>query len=253
MAAAAFRAVGSPRLLALLCVAPILAGCLSANPAHHVASGRIDGALVDALLRPLGSTDVHLLELGRTDSTSRLGGFTFADLAPGNYTLEAQAAGYKGTVRQVQVLPAKATLVILQLLPVETPSGQVVTLGRNATVRFPRANDPPIALDAIPLARAPDDISLVATWSGSLRTPHVAIELDDSAGELLGWADSETGQARIHVNIGDLANGTRYLIPRVAFLPPTDGTPPTPQPEVDVHVLVSLYYGTTHDKLLGLE
>jgi len=113
------------RVLGPALAALLLAGCLGSggtpSQGAHVATGRIDGAVVDGLLNPYPYQNVTLVNLGLVDQTSRLGGFTFRDVPAGTYTLVSQKAGTDGDVKVVEVRPGQITRVILQMLAHHDP------------------------------------------------------------------------------------------------------------------------------------
>lgn len=104
--------------LALLALPALLAGCFTGTPAPQaVATGQIDGAVVDHLLHPFSDQEVRLLQLDRTDRTSLLGGFTFREVPPGFYTVTTTLPNGATASQVVDVEAGKVTRVILQLLP----------------------------------------------------------------------------------------------------------------------------------------
>ncbi|HUR24659.1 MAG TPA: carboxypeptidase regulatory-like domain-containing protein [Candidatus Thermoplasmatota archaeon] len=103
--------------LAALLLPALLAGCLAEGPAEPVPTGQIDGAVVDHLLHPYADQTVYLSQLGRSDQTSALGGFTFRNVPVGSYTLLAAHEGTQGAAAVVEVEADRVTKVILQLMP----------------------------------------------------------------------------------------------------------------------------------------
>lgn len=103
-------------LVALLLPA-LMAGCLGGEEPVPVPMGQIDGAVVDQMLRPFANQTVYLSQLGRTDQTSPLGGFTFRDVPVGSYTLLAARDGTQGVAVGIAVEAGRVSKVILQLLP----------------------------------------------------------------------------------------------------------------------------------------
>ncbi|MHB1262340.1 MAG: carboxypeptidase-like regulatory domain-containing protein [Thermoplasmatota archaeon] len=103
--------------LAALLLPALMAGCLGGDEPVAVPMGQIDGAVVDQLLRPFANQTVYLSQLGRTDQTSPLGGFTFRDVPVGSYTLLAGREGTQGAAVGITVEADRISKVILQLLP----------------------------------------------------------------------------------------------------------------------------------------
>lgn len=103
--------------LTALLLPALMAGCLGGEDPVVVLVGQIDGAVVDELLRPFANQTVYLTQLGRTDQTSPLGGFTFRDVPVGSYTLLAAHDGTQGAAVGITVEADRISKVILQLLP----------------------------------------------------------------------------------------------------------------------------------------
>lgn len=107
--------------LALLLLPALLAGCFAGEPAARpLPTGQIDGAVVDHLLTPFGNQTVTLVQLGRTDQTSALGGFTFRQVPPGFYTVTT-TRGEATDAQVVDVQAGRVSRLILQLLPIPQP------------------------------------------------------------------------------------------------------------------------------------
>lgn len=105
------------RALVLLALPGLLAGCLGGEPAVPMATGQIDGAVVNHLLAPFANQEVRLVQLDRNDFTSLLGGFTFRDVPVGLYTVTTTSP-LGGTATQIVDVEAdRVTRVILQILP----------------------------------------------------------------------------------------------------------------------------------------
>ncbi len=100
----------------------LLAGCTATPIADDVApAGRIDGAVIDPWLQPFGGLNVSIVELGRIDTTSAMGGFTFRNVPPGLYTLLAAPLDSDEDRRTIRVTASEVVRVILQPVPHEVP------------------------------------------------------------------------------------------------------------------------------------
>ncbi|MHB8634490.1 MAG: hypothetical protein ACYDBQ_11100 [Thermoplasmatota archaeon] len=236
------RSSWGPGLLAFLFVAA--AGCAVPAPP----TGRIDGALLDPMMRPIGNTPVLLVELHREDETSALGGFTFRDLPSGNYTVAAAPPGMTGTYQRLTVSGNHISRVILQVAPTPQETGRIVTVGRGATWSFPapgtQASLPPVLLPG-----SPDDIDTRVAWTGTLSPPPLEVQLWDNAGELLARGQG-TGAVDLRGDVSRMANGTTALYVAVLFLA-DDAHALAPQPNVHLEATFDLYYGTTRVQTLG--
>lgn len=88
---------------------------LAACPGVAMA-GTVTGTVIDATgTRGLQGADVRIVELGRQADADRDGGFRFADIAAGTYTLEISYAGSAPETRSVTVSDAGETRVAVAL------------------------------------------------------------------------------------------------------------------------------------------
>lgn len=234
----------------LVCIALAgLAGC--AAPAPPQPTGQVDGAVLDPWLNPFGGAVVELLELGLTDTTSDLGGFTFRSLPPGEYTLRAMPPGTDGAIATVKVRANEVTRVILQAPHTPEPEPTILGADRTATFASPHSGDRH-NLAPILLSGRPDDIDVRATWTGTVSPPPMQVQLWGASGELLAVAHG-SGSVHFQPAMDLLANGTRAIVPVIVFEEDANNPVPVPQTEVTVRLHVDLYYGTTYGRLMGFE
>jgi hypothetical protein len=181
----------------------LLAGCFTAatgTPAA-VPGGRIDGAVVDGLLNPYAYQNVTLLNLGLTDQTSKLGGFTFRDVPPGTYTLVAQKPGTDGDVKVVEVHSGQITRVILQMLVHRDPLPFVESLKNkvHADAAIP-GRDCDCSWSKFVLEQ-PKEIVLLATWDTLPAGGNdITVRLMGEGGKVFG---SATGSSPLELVIHD--------------------------------------------------
>ena len=231
-----------------------LTGCMSLAQTGAGPTGQIDGAVLDSMLHPIPHATVTLVELGVTDETSDLGGFTFRGVPVGSYTLAATPNGTKGTVHPITVTTDHISRVILQVAHVEGPQPRLLANPADVHLHYPNRGQVVIALDRIefPQQERPDDIDVRAEWSASLSPskvsdlPRLAIELLDDSGELVGQATGQ-GTAHIRPDLNHMSEGTRMVWLRIRVVDTF-----VPQPDVPVSLNLELYYGTTYAKMYGM-
>ena len=159
--------------LALLAIPVLLAGCFTEGPGGGGApepAGQIDGAVVDQLLTPFANQTVTLVQLGLTDTTSPLGGFTFRGVPPGLYTLTTSLEGYRSDTQVVQVEAGKVSRVILQMSRLALPLPYFEAHGFTAFDKGATAGEVCSECEwAVPLgADRPAEVTLEATWDHGL-------------------------------------------------------------------------------------
>ena len=90
----------------------VLSGCLTLLAlSSRFSSDTIAGQVVDTARHGIAGVAVSLAELHRTTATDSSGGFRFADVGAGRYTLVVSRIGYAPSVQMVQV-PGAAVAVI---------------------------------------------------------------------------------------------------------------------------------------------
>lgn len=88
---------------------------------YQVTTGHIAGTVADAGGLGIGGATVDLVGMQGGATTDAQGRFTFVDLAPGVYTLEAKAPGFVPTQASVDVKAGDFARPVLQLAP-EAPA-----------------------------------------------------------------------------------------------------------------------------------
>lgn len=238
-------------LAALLCLA-LLAGCVGKTPAAvPPATGQIDGAVVDPLLHPFSNQTVTLVQLQRTDVTSRLGGFTFRDVPIGFYTVTTRLEDGRAATQVVDVEAGKITRVILQLLPHEGPVLRIDAFNHQSGSQLAYPNQEcSVCAWSLPLepGERPAEVLLETSWS-RLGAPMsgadtLRITLTDEAGFPFFDGLLEPGQT-VAIAGTDLPEDARSLDIRVTF-----GRDFVARPAFEMESLLSLFYGATHDEML---
>ncbi|MEK6985059.1 MAG: carboxypeptidase-like regulatory domain-containing protein [Candidatus Thermoplasmatota archaeon] len=226
------------RLVLAVALVALLAGCAgNATPQAPLETGRIDGAVVDQILRPFSFLNVTLVNLDRVDVTSEMGGFTFRNLPAGSYTLVAQAEGTLGDVKVVEVKTGQVTRVILQLLPVPSVVPFVTSLHNRAQedLGMPGATCDSCAWGTF-LLNHPDDVVLRASWSAlPVGSSTVTITLRDDEDQELG---SVTGASPLELAISGADIDLDATRLKVSFRYADDFTPQS----FDVESFLDLYY-----------
>ena len=129
-------------LLCLALLATGLSGCTGDAPdPEPIPSGRIDGALLDHLLRPWGTTEVRLVELDVSTQTTPRGGFSFVDVPAGIHTLEAVIDGVGQDRELVTVEADETTKIILQIFDFPPPEPYISALTHQARQQIAQAGD----------------------------------------------------------------------------------------------------------------
>lgn len=240
------------RLLAIPLLV-LLAGCASPVPdAPTVATGQIDGAVVDELLRPFANHPVFLLQRNAVDHSSPLGGFTFRDVPVGTYTLLASRDGYRSATAVLDVQADKITRVILQLTPIPSPAPYFVTIPHRAESEFAAAgNECRTCSWDIPIEGRPREVVLEAAWSDGLATnDELSFEVTDDQGMILYrglGTSSEADPFSITIDGADLRQGATRLEVHIHFGPSF-----TPRPRFVMDEVATFYYGATRDAMFFL-
>lgn len=231
----------------------ILAGCLGDQPAASATgpTGQIDGAVVDHLLRPFANQTVTLVQLGRTDTTSPLGGFTFRDVPVGFYTLTTHIDGGPSATQVVDVAADKITRIILQLRPEEGPRLRIDAIGHQSESQVAYPNQECTVCGwsyALSTGERPAEVRLEATWPRSgvplpgADTLHVT--MTDEAGFPVFDGLLEPRQT-IVLPGEDLPDQASSLQVHVSF-----GRDFAPRAAFEMESVLSLFYGATHDAML---
>ena len=88
------------------------------------------------VLLPINGTTVTILETGQTYTVdnNRNGVFVFKDLAPGNYTVKAEAEGYYAQTQQITVVKNEITYMGFKLNKVRNTPPQVINYSPNVAI-----------------------------------------------------------------------------------------------------------------------
>jgi hypothetical protein len=236
-------------LLVALVLPALAAGCLGGEPGASVATGQIDGAVVDQLLRPYGNQTVYLSPLGWTDATSRLGGFTFRDVPVGTYTVLAAKDGTRGGAAVVDVEEGRITKTILQLLPfdVQPPYLDIVPHSSFADTAFPGTVCADCAWEAS-LDEHPEEVVFEARWEATtLGFDGMRFQVTDDQGDVLYQSPVETdGPVTISIAGADIPDDARTLRVTATF-----GSEFTPRANFRMESVLTLYHGATKAELFG--
>lgn len=236
-------------LLVAMVLPALAAGCLDDGPAAPVPTGQIDGAVVDQLLRPFGNQTVYLSPLGRTDSTSRLGGFTFREVPVGTYTVLTALEGTRGAAAVVDVQEGRVTKTILQLLPVDVapPYLDIVPHSGFADRAFPGEVCGGCAWE-VPLDQHPEEVVFEARWDGTaLGLDGMRFQVTDDRGDVLYQSPVETdGPVTISIAGADIPDDAGSLHVTASF-----GQEFTPRANFRMESVLTLYHGATKAELFG--
>lgn len=112
--------------------AVLLAGVAVALPAAPALAGEIRGTVVDASeTRSLEGAEVRLVELDRSVEAGRDGGFVFADVPDGAYTLETRYIGTDPVRTPIEVAGDAAKGVTVRL---GVPGSDILVVGQGANL-----------------------------------------------------------------------------------------------------------------------
>ncbi|HUR62366.1 MAG TPA: carboxypeptidase-like regulatory domain-containing protein [Candidatus Thermoplasmatota archaeon] len=214
----------------------LLAGCFTAATGTPAAAptGQIDGAVVDGLLNPYPYQNVTLVNLGLTDQTSKLGGFTFRDVPPGTYTLVSQHPGTDGDIKVVEVRPHTVTRVILQLLVHHDPLPFVESLKNKLHTDLALEGPCACTWTKFVLQR-PEEIVLLAQWDNlPVGGNDVTVRLVGEEGKVFG---SATGASPLELVIQDGLPSQEKVSLAIEF---PSGFTPRP---FDLSFVLDFYYG----------
>lgn len=238
--------------LAALLLPALLAGCLAGDSPEPVPSGQIDGAVVDHLLRPFSNETVYLSPLGRTDQTSRLGGFTFRSVPVGTYTLLAAHEGTQGDAAVVEVEAGRVTKVILQLLqtPVREPHMAIFPSHSSFEERALHGQECESCAWTVPLEgdERPAEVVFEWRWDASALAEHgddsLRFQVVDDRGDLLYRRDAPGSPFTATIDGADIPAEARELSVQAWFGPAF-----TPRANFRLESYVTVYYGATSDEL----
>lgn len=239
--------------VAALVLPAVLAGCLG-EEAPPVPTGQIDGAVVDHLLRPFADQTVYLTQLGRTDQTSRLGGFTFRDVPVGSYTLLSAHEGTQGAVAVVDVREDHITKVILQLLPTPQREPHMAFLPPHSSFENLTAWNQECKSCAwtIPLEgdERPAEVVIEWHWETSALAENgddtLRFQVLDDRGNLLYRRQASSSPFAATIDGYDIPADAQELRVQVWF-----GAGFIPRANFRLESFVTFYYGATSAELFG--
>lgn len=246
-----------PRSLTALLLPALLAGlagCLEGDAPAAEATGQIDGAVVDHLLRPFANETVFLNQLGRTDQTSALGGFTFRDVPVGSYTLLAAHEGTQGVAVVVDVEQDRITKVILQLMPTPQQDPRILIMPQQSgfeNFTWAHLECQSCARDVrLEPGERPAEVSLQWHWDSSTLGEHgddeMLFEVVDEKGDLLFRQEASQSPFTATIDGADIPADARQLSIRAWFGPGF-----TPRANFHLDSYVTVYYGATSDQMFG--
>lgn len=241
--------------LAALLLPAVLAGCLGED-APAAPTGQIDGAVVDHLLHPFADQTVYLSQLGRTDQTSPLGGFTFRDVPAGTYTLLTAHDGTQGAAAVVQVEPDRVTKVILQLMPtpVREPHMSILPSRTSHEDRALWGSQECVSCaQTIPFEEVderPAEVVMEFHWDSSMLGEEgddaMRFQVIDDKGDLLYRGTTDDSPATLRIDGADIPLDARELRIQAWFGPGF-----TPRANFQLDSAVTFFYGATSKELFG--
>ena len=240
--------------LAALLLPAVLAGCVGGEDAPAAPTGQIDGAVVDHTLHPFANQTVYLSQLGLTDQTSGLGGFTFRDVPVGSYTLLAAHEGTQGTAMVVEVAADRVTKVILQLLPTPVQDPSMAFFPPHSGFEdFTFRNQEcescawTVSLEG---AERPAEVVLEWHWETSVLADNgddtLRFQVLDDQGDLLYRREAPSSPFRATIDGDDIPADARELRVQVWF-----GSGFIPRANFRLESYATVYYGATSDEIFG--
>jgi hypothetical protein len=240
--------------LAALLLPALLAGCLGGEDASAVPTGQIDGAVVDHTLHPFANQTVYLSQLGLTDQTSRLGGFTFRDVPVGTYTLLAAHEGTQGTAVVVEVVADRITKVILQLLPTPVQDPHMAVFPPHSGFENVTSWNQEcmscawtVSLEG---AERPAEVVFEWHWETSALADHgddtLRFQVVDDQGNLLYRREAPGSPFTATIDGADIPADAGELRVQVWF-----GSGFIPRVNFRLESYVTVYYGATSDEIFG--
>lgn len=234
--------------LLALALPAVLAGCL-AGAAPAGPTGQIDGAVVDNLLRPFANQTVYLSQLGWTDSTSALGGFTFRHVPVGSYLLIAARPGTQGAATTVTVEPDHVTKTILQMMPTPVRDPRMVLVPPHAG--FDDYATPGASCAGctwtVPLDDHPAQVVIEGHWDADvLGRDGVRFQVVDDLGDRLLSTAPASPPFSATIDGADIPAEAHGLQVRAQYGPDF-----TPRANFQLQTFMTLYYGATKDQIFG--
>lgn len=241
--------------LAALLLPALLAGCLGGEAPAAVPMGQIDGAVVDHLLRPFANQTVYLDQLGRSDQTSPLGGFTFRNVPVGSYTLLAAHEGTQGSAAVVEVEADRITKVILQLMPTPVREPHVAIFPPHSGFEDLASSGQECKSCAWTVAvegeERPAEIVFEWRWDGSALGDNgddgMRFQVMDDKGDLLFRRSAADSPFRATIDGADIPTDVGELRVQAWFGPAF-----TPRANFVLESYVTFYYGATSAELFSV-
>jgi len=235
--------------LVALALPAALAGCLAGGAQAAVPTGQIDGAVVDHLLRPFGNQTVYLSQLGWTDTTSPLGGFTFRHVPVGTYLLIAARPGTQGAAVTVTVEQDHVTKTILQMMPTPVRDPRIVLLPPHVGFADDAMPNTPCALCTwtVALDEHPAQVELAVHWDADvLGRDGLRVQVYDDLGDRLLSTSSPAPTLAASIDGADIPAEAHGLVVHVQFGPDF-----TPRANFREQSFLTLYVGGTKDQVFS--
>lgn len=240
--------------LAALLLPALLAGCLGGEAPASGPVGQIDGAVVDHLLHPFANQTVYLSQLGRSDQTSRLGGFTFRSVPVGTYTLLTAHEGTQGAAAVVEVEAGRVTKVILQMLPtpVRDPHMAIFPSHTGFEDKALYSTECGSCAWTVSLegAERPAEVVFEWHWDSNLLAENgddtLRFQVLDDKGDLLYRRDADGSPFTASIDGADIPEDAQELRVQVWFGPAF-----TPRANFRLESYVTVFYGATSDELFS--
>jgi outer membrane receptor protein involved in Fe transport len=129
-------------------------------------TGSLSGQVVAEDGTPSSDAEVRITDLSRRTTADEAGAFTFGNLVPGSYLVEATSLRFGRSVERVEIRPGETTRVTLEMDPLFRLDELVISAGPNSVQRS-ETYQPSSALTGLDLAKAVQG-SLGETLSGEL-------------------------------------------------------------------------------------
>lgn len=246
--------------IALLAFA--LSGCFGGSDAPEDLGpvGRIDGAVVDHILRPYAQIQVHLVELDRWTYTTDLGGFSFVNVPVGLHTVEVIIDGVGEDRELLTVNEDDTSRIILQIYNFPPAKPYVAKLVHQARVQLAqpdevcepchwsaRLHETPPVLAVVRVAWDPTLVPGVET--------HLLVQVTDAEGDALlvplTADDERTDPSGLRILEGAIAGdrllGNGRIVVDVMF----DRRNELPHVDFQLEAHMDLHYGLT-DEAAGI-
>lgn len=139
---------------------------LTPGQAQAQSTGSLTGQVVAADGTPSTDAEVRITDLSQRTTVDEAGAFTFENLVPGSYLVEATSLRFGRSVQRVGIQPGETTRVTLEMDPLFRLDELVISAGPTSVQRS-ETYQPSSALTGLDLAKAVQS-SLGETLSGEL-------------------------------------------------------------------------------------